>query len=102
MSSVHTKWNRQKCLEEAKKFNSIGKFRKESYGAFNFANKNGFLNEVMLHMVPLKRTNWTKESVLLLASDYHNLSDFRVVNESGYNFCLKNGFREELNKVWGM
>jgi hypothetical protein len=43
-------WTKERCSEEARKYESVSKFHKESNGAYDIARKNGWLEEITSHM----------------------------------------------------
>ena len=46
-------WNKKRCLKEALKYNKRSDFKKKSGGAYNFAKKNNFLDELCKHMIEI-------------------------------------------------
>lgn len=43
-------WNKEKCTKEALKYNKKSDFKFNSGGAYNFCKKNGWLDELSIHM----------------------------------------------------
>ena len=43
-------WNKNRCTKEALKYKKRSEFKVNAGGAYNFANDNGFLNEICSHM----------------------------------------------------
>ena len=46
----HNYWTKDKCLLEAKKFTFRSEFKLKSCSAYSIAQKNGWLNEICIHM----------------------------------------------------
>jgi len=70
------------------------KFRKLYCGAYDYARRNGFLNE--LNLVGL--TIWTKKDVIKIA-DGMNKTKFRRLYSGAFVNAKKNGYLNELNLV---
>lgn len=54
-------WNKERCRQEALKYDSRMGFCKGSPGAYGSAQLNGWLNEICSHMKP--QGNWTKRKI---------------------------------------
>jgi hypothetical protein len=54
-------WTKERCLEEAKKYESKSEWLKKSVSSYGSAHKNGWLVECSSHMTP-KFKKHTKES----------------------------------------
>jgi len=103
------KWTKEKCREEALKYNTMSEFLIGSPGACGSVRKNGWLDNVCSHMIsPIKPMGyWTKEKCQKEALKYKYRSEFRG---SAYNVARKNGWLDEIcyhmtllqkpNKYW--
>ena len=50
MTNGNIRWNKELCINEAKKYNSKTQFQKNSGGAYNYASRNKLLEEIYLLM----------------------------------------------------
>jgi hypothetical protein len=50
MVPVRKYWSREKCIEEVKKHKSKIEFMRISGGAYNYASRNGFINEIWIYL----------------------------------------------------
>lgn len=53
MIKTHLKWLKEECQEEALKYNHRKDFKKKSYGAYQAACRNKWIDEVCSHMITL-------------------------------------------------
>jgi isopentenyldiphosphate isomerase len=91
-------WTKEKCQEEALKYNSRNEFRKNSGGAYDFSYRKGWLDEICIHMVELKKPSghWTKERCREEALKYNSRNEFQKNSKSAYKASLKNGWLDEI------
>jgi hypothetical protein len=91
-------WTKERCQEEALKYNSKSEFSKNSSGAYDTSRKNGWLDEICSHMVELQKPNgyWTKERCQEEALKYNSKSEFRKNSGSAYTTSLTNGWIDEI------
>ena len=88
-------WTKEKCQEEALKYKTKKDFKKS--GAYTVALKNGFLDEICIHMIPLHQNNWTtKEQCRIEALKYKNKSDFHKKSCGAYVSALKNNWLDDI------
>jgi hypothetical protein len=95
MKYSKTYWNKEKCLLEAKKYQTRVSFMKNCGGAYNFALKNNFLDEICSHMTILLK-KWTKEECNAEAKKYSYRVDFQKKSHSAYLFALRKGWLNEI------
>lgn len=59
-------WTKERCKEEAAKYDTIKSFRENSY-AYNVARKNGWIEEICSHMSKSQKPigYWTKERIII-------------------------------------
>jgi hypothetical protein len=98
LGGMTLKWTKEKCQEEALKYNSRSEFKKNSGSVYNVSWKNGWLDEICSHMVELHKPNnyWTKERCQEEALKYNSRSEFRKNSGSVYNTSWKNGWLDEI------
>ena len=59
----HGYWTKERCQEEALRYNTKSEFIRESVGAYTSSLKKGWLEEVCAHMIKLHKPDgyWTKD-----------------------------------------
>lgn len=91
-------WVEKTCYEEAKKYNSLIDFIKNSEGAYRVALKNNFLIQYdWLKRDRKERGYWTKEMCYNEAKKYSSLLDFRTFSYSAYYKASHKGWIKEYN-----
>ena len=92
-------WTKNKCYEEALKYESRAYFQKGSKGAYLKAHRNSWLDDICSHMVEKKHINnyWKSkvrchEEALL----YNTKSDFQKYSSSAYNASKKYGWYDDV------
>lgn len=94
-------WTKENCKAEAAKYNNKSDFRRLSSSAYVATKRNGWMKELCLHMVSLKKHpdgTITKEYCKKLASKYDTKSEFQKNNQSVYNKALKKGWLPSICK----
>lgn len=91
-------WTKERCKEEAAKFDTLMEFRKNSR-AYKAAMKNGWIEEICSHM---KRTikpagYWTKERCIKEARKNDSFSQFRKNCASAYATAWRNGWLDDIH-----
>ena len=91
-------WTKERCAEEALKYNERKKFQVNSKGAYLAALRNKWLVEICSHMTKLRSSieYWTKEFVILEASKYNSKTQFKKGCISAYNASISNGWHKEI------
>ena len=90
-------WTKERCIEEASRFTKKSTFRKECQGAYGSAWKNGWLEEICMHMNQTQtRGYWTKERCIEEGKKYSRRSDFRKGGKGAYNAAYTKGWLEEV------
>ena len=94
----HGYWTKEKCIEEAKKYNTKKEFRTNSNSAYNKSEKMKWLNEITQHMTELKKPNgfWTLEKCMDEAIKYKSYLEFKFNSGSAYGACCKNGWLKTI------
>lgn len=93
-------WTKEKCFEEALKYNAKKEFRENSHGAYLAVCKNEWIEEVCSHMTSQRKRNgyWTKERCFEEAIKYHSKREFEKNSISAYGAAQKNKW---LNDICG-
>jgi len=96
-------WTQERCLEESQKYKYIQDFRKQSRTAYDYARKNGWLNEyTWLLNKPAKISSskyLTKERCREEARKYKTRTEFQYAKGANtvYKVALKNGWIDEYD-----
>lgn len=89
-------WTKERCREEALKYETKNEFQKNSVRAYDKALKNNWLNEFCSHMRILKLPNgyWKndKDTCRKEASKYKTRSEFSKGKPGAYNAAKENGW----------
>lgn len=86
-------WNRETCLEEAKKYKSKAEFQQKCGSAYVTAKKNGWINDYTWFERPVVHNKkWTYETCLEEAKKYKTKTEFRNLSSGAYNVAYKNGW----------
>jgi predicted GIY-YIG superfamily endonuclease len=88
-------WTKEKCKEEALKYNIRSQFQKNSISSYQTSINNMWLDEICEHMT-IKRRLWNKESCLLESLKYKTRGDFVKNSPSAYNKSQKLGWLDEV------
>ena len=93
-------WTKARCKEAADKFSKRIDFQKGNPAAHSAAFKNGWLDEVCLHMSynEFEPTKWTKQICAELAKQYKTRGKFKANNSSAYKIALKHKWLDEIFK----
>jgi hypothetical protein len=91
------KWTKNKCHEEALKYEYRVDFQYHCSGAYDISRKKKWLNEICSHMKIKERViYWTKERCKEIALKYTNKKDFREYNSNVYRNSHKRGWLDEI------
>ena len=91
------KWTKEKCIKEALKYTIKKEFIEKSNGAYQASYKYGWSEEVMSHLIGIKRNYWIyKENCKEEALKYNILSDFYNLSPCAYNSSCKYGWIDEI------
>ena len=88
-----SKWNKEKCKNEALKYSSKFEFQKKSSGAYNFAYLNKWINDICSHM---ESRVWTKQKCQKEAKKYNSKIEYRKKSSGSYSSALKNKWLNEI------
>ena len=91
------KWTKEKCKEEALKFNHRIDFKRGSM-AYKSASNNKWLDDICEHMTELikKPGYWTKEICLEESKKYMKIDYFKKYSSGAFNASYKNGWLDEF------
>ena len=87
------KWTKEECIKDAKKYNAIKEWEKNSRGACASARKNKWLDECCKHMK--KRNSWTKENCIKDAKKYKSRYEWQKNSKGAYNAARRNKWLDE-------
>ena len=91
------KWNKEKCQEEALKYNSRFDFVKNNSSAYYSSIKNKWLDDVCSHMIQKQKPYryWTKEKCQEEALKYDKITKFSKIG-GAYHSAKKNKWLDEI------
>ena len=89
------KWSKELCLAKISECNSLKEYRDKFRGAMNYAQKNGFWEEIINSFSGLNYF-WSKELCLEKISECDSLKEYRDNFRGAMNYAQKNGFWEEI------
>ena len=91
-------WTKERCKEEAAKYETLKDFRKNSY-AYNAALKNGWVAEICSHMARAAKPAgyWTKARCIKEARKNKTFSQFRKNCASAYAIAWRNGWLDDIH-----
>jgi hypothetical protein len=90
------KWSKEKCQEEALKYNHKIDFKKNSKGAYPSALKNGWLNEICSHMIEIRKPKgyWTLEKCKEESLKYNTQMELKNNISRAYVILCKNNIKK--------
>ena len=91
-------WTKEKCQEEALKYNHKHEFKKGNGSAYNSADYNNWLDDVCSHMTEIYKPKnyWTKERCQEEALKYNHRIDFKKKSSVCYSKAIKLKFLSEI------
>ena len=90
-------WNKERCAKAALKFHTKTQFAKGENGAYTFALKNGFLDEICAHMETRWVKKWaSKEACHREALKFNSRSAFAKGCDGAYTYAMRHGFLDEI------
>ena len=92
------KWaSKETCLKEAIKYKTRAEFQRESDGAYTYALRHGFLDEICEHMELAHVVKWnSKEACHKEAMKYNTRKEFQMECDGAYTYALRHGFLDEI------
>lgn len=92
-------WTKEKCLEEALKYNSRIEFFNKKPGVYSTCVKKSWLDEICLHMKNTKYSKkgfWTKDKCHEEALKYNTKKDFKEKSSSVYSICVRRKWIDDI------
>ncbi len=89
-------WTKDRCKEEALKYETKVEYIKGNPSAYDASNRNGWSDYVCSHMRDGKNIIWTKETCREEALTYEYASDFIKGNSGAYQAVVRNGWLDEI------
>lgn len=95
-------WSKEKCQEEALKYNTRGEFHKNAPSCYSKSCKEQWLNDICSHMKngrilrSERDRKWTLETCKEEALKYTTRKSFAELNGSAYNVARQNGWLNEI------
>ena len=85
-------WTKERCQDEALKYNNKGDFFKKSSNAYYASIRNKWITDICSHMIiKIKpKDYWTKERCQDEALKYNNTKEFSEFSPSAYHKSIKN------------
>jgi predicted GIY-YIG superfamily endonuclease len=91
-------WTKENCHNEALKCNYKFEFSKKCAAAYKFARRQGWLDEICLHMIKNSRSKnyWNKERCLEVSKNCKNKKQFQKKYYGAYSSSRKNNWLNEF------
>ena len=87
------KWDKDSCYKEAKKYKSKIEFRRGSYGAYQAASKNKWLDDYV--WLEKQFGKWNEETCYKEAKKYQSRIEFQKAAKGAYKVAWQNGWLED-------
>ena len=93
-------WNKERCIKEAKKYNTTSEWKKTSGSSYQSASTNGWVDECSKHIKHLIKPQgyWTKEKCIESAKEYKTRNSWINDGRGSYYSAKRNGWIEECSK----
>ncbi len=95
----HGYWTTRRVAKEAKKYPTKVAFQRGSNGAYDYAWRNGLLEDICKHMISghsLVERMWTVDNIPEEASRYIRRTDFKVGSRGAYATAVRLGILEDV------
>jgi len=91
-------WTKEKCQEEALKYKTRGEFYKVNNSAYYASHKNGWFDEICIHMIEVRKPNgyWTYDKCQVEALKYETINEFKKGSGGAYYRASKNKWVDEF------
>lgn len=91
-------WTKERCIEEALKYQSRKEFQVNCESAYSKARKNNWLDEICVHMeyVTKPKGYWNKAKCAEAALKYKTRLSFQKENEAAYTAARKYGWLDDV------
>jgi hypothetical protein len=91
-------WTKERCLTEGLKYTRRSDFSHKSKGAYDSCRRNGWLQEIYLHMKPVSNLYWTKELCIRKALLCDTRTEFRKKYMGAYLSAKRHNWLNEICK----
>ena len=91
-------WTYEMICKEALKYSTRKQFQKESKNAYEAARKRSLLNDVCIHMTPL-RTKWTNDMLREESIKYSSRKQFKKKCGAAYEYARRKGILDDLYNI---
>lgn len=91
-----TFWNKEKSQKEASKYKNKKAFSLQSQGAYRFALKNGFLEEICSHMEKKTYPDYTYEECKKESEKYETKTEFRKNAQYLHDYSQRKGWLKDF------
>ena len=83
-------WTKERCMEQALKYETKSKWAKNSDASYKIAKKNNWFEECTAHMIELQKPGgyWTKEKCLEEALKYNTRTEWKEKNRASYQAAM--------------
>lgn len=88
-------WTKEKCHEEALKYNNRTDFYNNSNRAHIAACRYGWLNDICSHMI-IKNKHWIINEIKNEAIKYKSKNEFQVNNNAAYTWAIRHNILDEV------
>lgn len=90
-------WTKERCIEEAKKYQTKIKWKDNSGSSYSVACQNKWVYECTKHMIEKRHSvgYWTKERCLEDALKYETRFEWQKSNHGSYGAAFRDGFLDE-------
>lgn len=97
---AYTKWTKEDCCAESKKYKTIKEFAKENGTAYNFARENNLINDFYwLERRQKHNGYWTFERCLEVAKKYGSIFSLKNNCYAAYNKIVKHKWTKQINEL---
>lgn len=103
-SHMEVKWkkkwtDKEVCHKEALKYKTRTEFQDNSNGAYTYAMRHGFLDEICSHMDTIYEVKWnSKDACAKEALKYQRRVDFQRGSNSAYTYAMRHGYLDDICK----
>ena len=93
-------WTKEKCIEDAQKYQTISTWQKNATNSYHVAHKNGWMFDCTKHMKKphIRKILWTKEKCVESAQRFEIKTEWVNNDYSAFNAARKNGWMHDCTK----
>lgn len=96
IGSNNIKWNKKTCKTESKKYDNITDFMRKSSGAYTFARKNNFIDELYIRRKTINGYWDNKDKCKEESKKYDSRSNFHKNCYQAYHYSIINEWLDEF------